>query len=116
MRPVLLALLTSVCFLGATVSLYSSLPTPRRSTSQPLNTNFARDPQQAVDKDYTERIHKYTTDPAFTSPLVDYLPASKAVPTPAKVLGDVYLVRPTCFLMLKTYTNISACSPPPVRK
>ena len=79
MRPARLALLTSVCFLGASVSIYS----------QSLNTNFARDPQQPLDKDYTEHIHKYTTDPAFTSPLVDYLPASKTVPTPAKVLGDV---------------------------
>ena len=57
--------------------------------SQSLNTNFSRDSQQPVDQDYTEHIHKYTTDPSFTSPLVDYLPASKTVPTPAKVLGDV---------------------------
>jgi hypothetical protein len=57
--------------------------------SQSLNANFARDPQQPVDQDYTDHIHKYTTDPTFTSPLVDYLPASKTVPTPAKVLGDV---------------------------
>ncbi len=57
--------------------------------SQALNANFARDPQQPVDQQYTDQIHKYTTDPSFTSPLVDYLPASKTVPTPAKVLGDV---------------------------
>src|SRR5512142_1032259 len=57
--------------------------------SQSLNTNFARDPQQLVDQEYTGHIHKYTTDATFTSPLVDYLPASKTVPTPAKVLGDV---------------------------
>lgn len=38
---------------------------------------------------YTEHIRKYTTDPSFISPLVDYLPASKTVPTPAKLLGDV---------------------------
>ncbi|HMG85748.1 MAG TPA: M14 family zinc carboxypeptidase [Terracidiphilus sp.] len=54
-----------------------------------LNTNFARDPQQPVDQEYTDHIHKYTTDPSFLSPLVDYLPASKTVPTPAKTLGDV---------------------------
>jgi hypothetical protein len=58
-------------------------------TAQGLNTNFARDPQQAVDQEYTDHIHKYTTDPSFVSPLVDYLPASKTVPTPSKVLGDV---------------------------
>jgi hypothetical protein len=57
--------------------------------SQDLNSNFARDPGQPVDQQYTDQIRKYTTDPAFTSPLVDYLPASKTVPTPAKILGDV---------------------------
>lgn len=49
----------------------------------------ARDPKQPVDEAYTAKIHKYTTQPFFTSPLVDYLPASKNVPTPEAVLGDV---------------------------
>ena len=49
----------------------------------------ARDPKQPVDEAYTAKIHKYTTQPFFTSPLVDYLPASKNVPTPEVVLGDV---------------------------
>ena len=57
--------------------------------SQELNSTFARDPGQPIDQQYTDQIHKYTTDPSFISPLVDYLPASKTVPTPAKVLGDV---------------------------
>src|ERR1035438_9957669 len=48
-----------------------------------------RDPKQAVDEAYTAKIKKYTTEPFFTSPLVDYLPASKGVPTPDVVLGDV---------------------------
>jgi hypothetical protein len=56
---------------------------------QQLNSNFARDPAQPIDQQYTDQIHKYTTDPSFISPLVDYLPASKTVPTPEKVLGDV---------------------------
>ncbi len=56
---------------------------------QTLNGNFSHDPNQAIDQKYTDQIKKYTTDPSFISPLVDYLPASKAVPTPAKVLGDV---------------------------
>src|SRR6202789_1592769 len=54
-----------------------------------LNENFARDPKQPIDQAYTDHIRKYTTEPRFSSPLVDYLPASKTVPTPAKVLGDV---------------------------
>src|SRR5437879_2707022 len=49
----------------------------------------ARDPKQAVDEAYTAKIQKYTTAPYFTSPLVNYLPASKNVPTPEAVLGDV---------------------------
>jgi zinc carboxypeptidase len=48
-----------------------------------------RDPKQAVDEAYTAKIQKYTTQPFFNSPLVDYLPASKDVPTPEAVLGDV---------------------------
>ena len=79
MRPIRLALLLcTLLFLSAAASL-----------AQSLNTNFARDPQQPIDQEYTDHIHKYTTDATFTSPLVDYLPASKTVPTPSKVLGDV---------------------------
>ncbi|HEY7290478.1 MAG TPA: M14 family zinc carboxypeptidase, partial [Vicinamibacterales bacterium] len=52
-------------------------------------TTFVRDPKIAIDEDYTKKIKEYTTEPYFTSPLVDYLPASKTVPTPKAVLGDV---------------------------
>ncbi|HEV2297803.1 MAG TPA: M14 family zinc carboxypeptidase [Candidatus Acidoferrales bacterium] len=48
-----------------------------------------RDPKQPVDEDYTQKILKYTTGPNFISPLVNYLPASKTVPTPEAVLGDI---------------------------
>ena len=54
-----------------------------------LNDAFARDSKQPIDQAYTDHIRKYTTDPKFTSHLVDYLPASTTVPTPAKTLGDV---------------------------
>ena len=52
-------------------------------------TQPGRDPKQPVDEAYTAKIKKYTTEPFFTSPLVNYLPASKTVPTPEAVLGDV---------------------------
>src|SRR5579872_5295494 len=52
-------------------------------------TQPARGANQPVDETYTAKIKKYTTEPYFTSPLVDYLPASKNVPTPEVVLGDV---------------------------
>jgi hypothetical protein len=48
-----------------------------------------RDPNQPIDEAYTQKIREYTTAPYFMSPLVDYLPASKTVPTPAVVLGDI---------------------------
>jgi Zinc carboxypeptidase len=48
-----------------------------------------RDPKQPVNEAYTAKIKKYTTAPYFSSPLVDYLPASKNVPSPDVVLGDV---------------------------
>jgi hypothetical protein len=72
--------------------LLSSLPCfvqPSMSAQTALGTGYARDPQQPVDQEYTDHIKKYTTEPYFNSPLTDYLPASKTVPTPATVLGDV---------------------------
>src|ERR1700735_3235251 len=48
-----------------------------------------RDSGQAVDEEYTKKIREYTTQPFFNSPLTDYLPASKTVPTPKAVLGDI---------------------------
>lgn len=48
-----------------------------------------RDPKQAIDEAYTQKIREYTTEPFFNSPLTDYLPASAKVPTPKAVLGDV---------------------------
>src|SRR5574339_326344 len=48
-----------------------------------------RDPAQPLDAEYTKKIKEYTTESFFLSPLVDYLPASKTVPTPKAVLGDI---------------------------
>src|ERR1017187_5216695 len=48
-----------------------------------------RDANQPVDEEYTGKIREYTTETFFNSPLTDYLPASKTVPTPKAVLGDV---------------------------
>ena len=64
--------------LGATATVFAD------GETQP-----ARDPKQPIDEAYTAKIHKYTTESYFSSPLVDYLPASKSVPTPEVVLGDV---------------------------
>ncbi len=75
--PVRRALLAAAfCVVGA-----SALAQP----TQP----FVRDPKIAVDEEYTKKIREYTTLPVFLSPLVDYLPASKNVPTPKAVIGDI---------------------------
>ena len=49
---------------------------------------YARDPNQPVDQNYTQKIKQYTTDPSFNTALTDYLPHSDSVPTPAAVLGE----------------------------
>src|SRR5437588_13012275 len=57
------------------------------------STNVAlkagRDSAQPIDEEYTKKIREYTTEVFFNSPLTDYLPASKTVPTPKAVLGDI---------------------------
>src|SRR6202158_3560696 len=65
--------------------LFAVTPAPASADE----TAPARDPKQPINEAYTAKIKKYTTAPLFTSPLVDYLPASKNVPTPDAVLGDV---------------------------
>jgi hypothetical protein len=69
-------------------------PKPQKSGKAPTEADLAnakpgRDPNQPIDEEYTKGIKKYTTETYFSSPLVDYLPASKTVPTPKAVLGDV---------------------------
>ncbi|HJT98824.1 MAG TPA: M14 family zinc carboxypeptidase, partial [Rhodanobacteraceae bacterium] len=51
--------------------------------------SYARDPAQAIDEAYTAKIRAYTTDPAFNTPLTDYLPAAAGVPTPRETLGYI---------------------------
>src|SRR5437762_13524892 len=56
-----------------------------------------RDPKQPGDEAYAGNIREDTTEPDFSAPLVDYVPASKNVPTPQAVLayvGAVPGVRP----------------------
>src|SRR5436190_2944956 len=57
--------------------------------AQSTTSSFVRDPKIAIDAEYTAKIKEYTTQPFFNSPLTDYLPASKTVPTPKAVLGDI---------------------------
>ena len=45
--------------------------------------------QQAVDEEYTAQIRRFTTEPFFLTPLIDYLPASATVPTPLQANGYI---------------------------
>ncbi len=62
-----------------------------QATAQTATTDIrpGPNPAQPIDSAYTKKIREYTTQPFFLSPLVDYLPASKTVPTPTAVLGDI---------------------------
>ncbi|WP_263381810.1 M14 family zinc carboxypeptidase [Granulicella arctica] len=71
------------------MTVFALLSVNMSLAAQALNGDFARDPKQLADEEYAKHMQQYTTDPSFTSPLVDYLPASKTVPTPMKILGDV---------------------------
>jgi hypothetical protein len=64
-------------------------PTVRAQSALDPANRPGRDPAQAIDEEYTRKIHEYTTEKFFLSPLVDYLPASATVPTPKAVLGDI---------------------------
>ncbi len=44
---------------------------------------------QPIDEEYTKKIREYTTETFFLSPVIDYMPASKTVPTPKAILGDI---------------------------
>jgi hypothetical protein len=62
---------------------------PSAPTPDLVNAKFERDPRQPIDEEYTKKIKEYTTESFFLSPFVDYLPASKTVPTPSAVLGNI---------------------------
>ena len=72
----------------ASLSLHAQSGTSA-SPSDPSLAPPGRLPSQPIDSAYTKKIHEYTTEPFFLSPLVDYLPASATVPTPKAILGDI---------------------------
>ena len=88
-----------ILFLSLAVSMGAARPTPAQvptaaagspyAHTPSVDDSFARDPAQPLDETYTRQIRQYTTDPQFTSPLVDHLPASPTVPTPMKTLGVI---------------------------
>jgi len=84
----IILLIPAVLFLSLTQTRADG-PQEKALSSITTPPKPGRDPGQPVDDEYTRKIREYTTQPYFSSPLVDYLPASKTVPTPKAVLGDV---------------------------
>jgi hypothetical protein len=85
---------TAIILLVSALLISGSAVSARGPQERAISTSVTapkpgRDPNQPVDEDYTKKIREYTTEPFFLSPLVDYLSASKTVPTPKAVLGDV---------------------------
>ncbi|MEO8619661.1 MAG: M14 family zinc carboxypeptidase, partial [bacterium] len=85
-----------IAIAGVLLGLLLTNPTPLLRAqgvgTSPTDLSLARpgrDPNQPIDEEYTKKIKEYTTETFFLSPLVDYLPASKTVPTPKAILGDI---------------------------
>jgi Zinc carboxypeptidase len=92
-RQVVMCVLLAAC----QVLLFAAPATQGKaasSSSSPSDSALAtarpgRLPSQPIDEEYTKKIREYTTESFFLSPVVDYLPASKTVPTPKAILGDI---------------------------
>src|SRR3979409_1181206 len=72
--------LSLVVLLSAAV-LPAATPKAKRDPAPPT--------PQKLDEAYSQKIREYTTEPFFLTEIVDHLPASATVPSPAKVLGYV---------------------------
>ncbi|HTL95945.1 MAG TPA: M14 family zinc carboxypeptidase [Gemmatimonadaceae bacterium] len=79
---------TCACLVAFTIAAITGVG-PVHAQGELHGLTPGRDPRQPIDSAYTAKIKEYTTEPFFTSPLVDYLPASNTVPTPKSVLGDI---------------------------
>ncbi len=64
---------------------FAQQPQPQLAKSDVINP--ATRSSQPIDQEYTKSILENTTEKFFLTELVDHLPASDKVPTPAKVLG-----------------------------
>jgi hypothetical protein len=87
-RPLFAALLLTAVSGGALREL-AAQANGAGTAAAPSPDRPGRDPRQPIDSAYTAKIREYTTESFFLSPLVDYLPASRTVPTPSVVLGDI---------------------------
>jgi hypothetical protein len=78
-----------LAFSAALSAAQLAAQSPPRNGTDLSAAKPGRGPSVAIDEEYTKKIREYTTESFFLSPLVDYLPASRNVPTPKAVLGDI---------------------------
>ena len=92
-RQLLVGVLLAACqvFLFATPTTPGGAAGQRAASAQAelATAKPGRLPSQPIDEEYTKKIQEYTTETFFLSPVIDYMPASKTVPTPKAVLGDI---------------------------
>lgn len=73
-----------------------------------------RDPKQTQDEDFAKSVKEWTTQPYFTSPLVDHLPKVPGIPMPKDVLG-YHIGAPAKLTyyadILKYYKALAAATP-----
>ena len=70
--------------LGAALLMILTVSIPMPAQQMVTET---RDPAQTQDEDFAAAVKEWTTQPNFTSPLVDHLPKVAGVPMPKDVLG-----------------------------
>jgi hypothetical protein len=73
-----------------------------------------RDPSQPQDEDFAKAVREWTTQPFYTSPLVDHLPKVAGIPSPKDVLG-YHIGAPAKLTyyadILKYYRALAAATP-----
>ena len=79
-----------------------------------FDTRETRDPAQTQDEDFARSVKEWTTQPYFSSPLVDHLPKVQGIPSPKDVLGH-HVGAPATLTyyadILKYYRALAAASP-----
>ena len=79
-----------------------------------FDTRETRDPAQTQDEDFSRAVKEWTTQPYFSSPLVDHLPKVQGIPSPKDVLGH-HVGAPATLTyytdILKYYRALEAATP-----
>jgi hypothetical protein len=87
---------------------------PQQSSATEAVSPDTRDPAQPQDEDFARAVKEWTTQPYFSSPLVDHLPRVQGIPSPKDVLGH-HIGAPSTLTyyadILKYYRALAAATP-----